>query len=235
MNWLPNCVIPKRQWPTVRYKEKRAITAEEHQKIIAAEVNPERKIFYQICWHLGASQGDLAVLKGEDVDWENGTVSFFRKKTGVPVLVHLGPEARHAAGAADAQMNDAARKLRRGDTGGHRRRDVGEGRNLNLLARANFLKTPGNIFAYNTVLSLGFPLPARRGERDARQRIGPNAVSCCECAWWRDETRVSVWRANPAGASTAPRGSCHNPRLHGATPRGCAGCRKCGGSPERSA
>jgi len=27
------------------------------------------------------------------VDWTNGTVSFTRKKTGVPVLVHLGSEA----------------------------------------------------------------------------------------------------------------------------------------------
>ena len=90
MNWLPWPLIPKRQWPAVQFKEKRAITLEEHQKIIAAEVNPERKTLYQLCWHLGASQGDIANLKGEDVDWTNGTVSFIRKKTGVPVLVHLG-------------------------------------------------------------------------------------------------------------------------------------------------
>ncbi len=93
MNWLPVPIIPRRQWPAIRYKEKRAITLEEHQKIIAAEVNPERRVFYQLCWHLGASQGDIAVLKGEDVDWANNTVSFFRKKTGVPVLVRLGSEA----------------------------------------------------------------------------------------------------------------------------------------------
>ena len=93
MNWLPASVIPRRQWPAIHYKEKRAITFEEHQKIIAAEVNLERKTLYQLCWHLGASQGDIANLKGEDVDWENHTVSFFRKKTGVPVLVHLGTEA----------------------------------------------------------------------------------------------------------------------------------------------
>jgi integrase len=93
MNWLPAIVIPRRQWPAIHYKEKRAITLEEHQKIIAAEVNPERKMLYQLCWHLGASQGDIANLKGEDVDWTKGTVSFTRKKTGVPVLVHLGAEA----------------------------------------------------------------------------------------------------------------------------------------------
>jgi integrase len=93
MNWLPWPLIPKRQWPEVRFKDKRAVTLEEHQKIIAAEVNPERKTFYQLCWHLGGSQGDIAILKGQDVDWTNGTISFFRKKTGVPVVVHLGTEA----------------------------------------------------------------------------------------------------------------------------------------------
>ena len=55
MNWLPWPIIPKRQWPAVKFKEKRAITQEEHQRIIAAEVNPERKALYQLCWHLGAS------------------------------------------------------------------------------------------------------------------------------------------------------------------------------------
>jgi integrase len=93
MNWLPWSVLPKRQWPKVRFKAKRAITWEEHEKIIAAEVNPERKALYQLCWHLGASQGDIASLKGEDVDWTNSTMSFVRKKTGVPVIVHLGGEA----------------------------------------------------------------------------------------------------------------------------------------------
>ena len=93
MNWLPWPLIPKRQWPAVHFKDKRAITLEEHKQILAAEVNPERKAFYQLCWHLGGSQGDIASLKGEDVDWQNNTISFFRRKTGVPVVVHLGKEA----------------------------------------------------------------------------------------------------------------------------------------------
>jgi len=93
MNWLPASILPKRQWPAVKFKERRGITLEEHQKIIAAEVNPERKAFYQLCWHLGGSQGDIASLHGEDVDWENGTVCFTRKKTSVPVIVRLGTEA----------------------------------------------------------------------------------------------------------------------------------------------
>ena len=93
MNWLPCPIIPRKQWPAVAFKEKRAITLDEHQRIVAAEENPERRVFYQLCWHLGASQGDIALLRGEDVDWTNNTVSFFRKKTGAPVVVHLGSEA----------------------------------------------------------------------------------------------------------------------------------------------
>ena len=92
MNWLPWPLVPKRQWPAVEYKEKRAVTLEEHQRIIAAEVNPERKVFYQLCWQLGGSQGDIANLKGEDVDWTHNTISYTRKKTRVPVIVHLGAE-----------------------------------------------------------------------------------------------------------------------------------------------
>ena len=60
MNWLSWSILPKRQWPKVKFKEKRAITLTEHQRIIAAEVNKERKTLYQLCWHLGASQGDIA-------------------------------------------------------------------------------------------------------------------------------------------------------------------------------
>jgi len=92
MNWLPWPLIPKRQWPAVKYKEKRAITQEEHQQIIAAEVNPERKVFYQLCWQLGGSQGDIAHLLGQNVDWTDNTLSYTRQKTGVPVIVHLGAE-----------------------------------------------------------------------------------------------------------------------------------------------
>ncbi len=53
MNWLPWPVIPKKQWPPVEYKIKRAITLAEHQAIIAHEANRERRDFYQLYWHWG--------------------------------------------------------------------------------------------------------------------------------------------------------------------------------------
>ncbi len=81
MSWLPWPLIPKRQWPAVRYKEKRGITLDEHRRIVEREKNPEFKAFYQLAWHLGASQSDLAHLQAEDVDWSCRVISFFRMKT----------------------------------------------------------------------------------------------------------------------------------------------------------
>jgi hypothetical protein len=80
MNWLPWPILPKRQWPTVRFKEKHAITLEEHLWIVQRERNPERKAFYQLTWYLGASQTDLANLTREDIDSTNCVISFFRQK-----------------------------------------------------------------------------------------------------------------------------------------------------------
>ena len=70
MGWLPAPVLPKKKFPKVVHGEKRAITEEEHQRIIARERNPERRAFYELCWHLGGSQSDIAGLHGEDVDRE---------------------------------------------------------------------------------------------------------------------------------------------------------------------
>jgi integrase len=91
MNWIPKSIVPRRQWPKPLYKEKRAITPVEHQTIIANEKNPERRAFYQLAWHLGASQTDLAMLTAEDVDWEQKTIGFFRRKTKTLARLHFGP------------------------------------------------------------------------------------------------------------------------------------------------
>jgi integrase len=90
LKWLPLPVIPKRQWPKIRYKEKRAISLEEHQQILAHEPNPERRAFCELCWHLGGSQSDIASLLAEDIDWQESTLSYSRLKTGTPAIVHLG-------------------------------------------------------------------------------------------------------------------------------------------------
>ncbi len=89
MNWLLWPLVPKRQWPAVEFKEKRAITLAEHLAIVARENNPERKAFYKLAWYLGASQSDLAFLQAEDVDWNNNVISYRRMKTGTVAIMRL--------------------------------------------------------------------------------------------------------------------------------------------------
>jgi integrase len=82
------CPSP-REWPAVEFKEKRGITLAEHLAIVAREKNPERKAFYKLAWHLGASQSDLAGLNAEDVDWEQHIISYARRKTGSIAIMRM--------------------------------------------------------------------------------------------------------------------------------------------------
>ena len=92
MNWLPWPLIPKRLWPEIQFKPKRAITLEEHRLIMEREKNPERQNFYELCWHLGGSQSDVACLNAEDIDWTQRTIAYARKKTGSLAIIHFGDE-----------------------------------------------------------------------------------------------------------------------------------------------
>lgn len=92
LNWLPQPIIPRRQWPTVRFRERRAITRQEHERIVAADPNAERRLFYEVAWHLGASQTDIALLKADNIDWESRLITFERLKTKQPCVVHFGED-----------------------------------------------------------------------------------------------------------------------------------------------
>jgi len=48
MHWLPWPVLPKLHWPPVKYKDKRAITLEEHQKIINRVRNPATRASFEL-------------------------------------------------------------------------------------------------------------------------------------------------------------------------------------------
>ncbi len=98
MEWLLKSVIPRLQWPRPVFKTKRAITAEEHAAIILREPNTERRDFYELLWHTGASQTDAACLLAEDVNWSSRTISYSRAKlksrgtTVKPALIRFGVE-----------------------------------------------------------------------------------------------------------------------------------------------
>lgn len=117
MTWLPWPVIPKKQWPKVHFKEKRAITWEEHSAIVSREQNPERKAYYQLAWHLGASQSDLAFLEAENIDPGNHVISFARKKTGSIALMRFDEETAQVLRAlpSSGALFPYLRRVRAGD------------------------------------------------------------------------------------------------------------------------
>ena len=92
MGWLPWPVVPKKRWPSFRFKEKRGITRDEHLAIVAREANPERRAFYQLAWHIGAAQSDIAFLNASDIDWESRVLAFARKKTGSIAIMRFEDE-----------------------------------------------------------------------------------------------------------------------------------------------
>ena len=82
-------MIPRKQWPAIEFGEKRAITHDEHCRIVSLENNPERRAFYELCWHLGGSQMDVVTLLAEDIDWEQRTITYSRNKSASPAVVFV--------------------------------------------------------------------------------------------------------------------------------------------------
>lgn len=93
MNWLPWPILPKKRWPKIVYGEKRGITLEEHQRIIARETNPERRDYYELLWFTGGSQSDIASLHAEDIDLKDQTIHYRRKKSGRDAMPRFGKGA----------------------------------------------------------------------------------------------------------------------------------------------
>jgi hypothetical protein len=94
MEWLLQSVLPKRPWPKTTPKEKRGITLDEHQKIIKGEIAAserhqsrsdephyhERRDFYEFLWHTGAAQADAALMLAENINWQQRTLFYTRRK-----------------------------------------------------------------------------------------------------------------------------------------------------------
>jgi integrase len=91
MSWLSWPIIQRKFWPKFEYKPKRSITADEHRRIIDRERNVELRALYELCWHLGGSQTDMANLAAENIDWSDHVISYVRRKTGTPAFIHFGP------------------------------------------------------------------------------------------------------------------------------------------------
>jgi hypothetical protein len=72
----------------------RAITEEEHRKILAHEPNRERRNFYEFCWQSGGRQNDIASLNAEGVNWDSGLVMHGPSKTGAGMFTQCDQEVK---------------------------------------------------------------------------------------------------------------------------------------------
>lgn len=90
LGWLPAPIIPSKLWCLPTPQPKRAITWEEHQRIVAAEGNVERRMYYELLWEIGAAQTDGACLTAANIDWPHRTLVYARCKTGEIACLAIG-------------------------------------------------------------------------------------------------------------------------------------------------
>ena len=181
------------------FKSKRAITAAEHAAIVERELNTERRDFYELLWHTGASQTDAACLMAEDVDWNQRTICYSRRKLkgrgGIkPALIRFGAEVeailkrRPAAGPLFSYL----RTVRAGD------------RATEFKQRCDGLKIKGvSLHSYRyawaeRALKCGYP------ERFAQQALGHNSKAVHHAYSRNAEVTVpslddweKQWKENP--------------------------------------
>lgn len=79
MGWIPSPILPRKMWPRIQKKDKRAITETEHIILLAA-VNEEWRLYLQLLWFVGAAQTDAANLTDANIDWKNRILRYDRQK-----------------------------------------------------------------------------------------------------------------------------------------------------------
>jgi integrase len=82
LGWIAIPIIAPYLWPKYEPKDRRGITTDEHQSVLANEKNAEWKLYLELLWETGAAQSDAVNFKAEDIDWQSRTISYFRMKTG---------------------------------------------------------------------------------------------------------------------------------------------------------
>src|ERR1039457_4896121 len=82
LGWIAVPIVAPYLWPKYEPKDRRGITKDEHQSLLASEKKAEWKLFLDLLWETGAAQSDAASFTAEDIDWQTRTMSYFRHMTG---------------------------------------------------------------------------------------------------------------------------------------------------------
>ena len=124
LGWIAIPIVAPYLWPKYEPKDRRGITQDEHQSVLAKEKNAEWKLYLELLWETGAAQSDAVNFKTEDIDWQSRTISYFRMKTGSlaqftiskkleTVLSHLPTTGALFPKLSTFTANDRASRFRR--------------------------------------------------------------------------------------------------------------------------
>lgn len=82
LGWIAVPIVAPCLWPKYEPKERRGITRDEHEALLAREQVAEWGLYLELLWETGAAQSDAVNFTAEDIDWPSRTISYFRQKTG---------------------------------------------------------------------------------------------------------------------------------------------------------
>jgi integrase len=82
LGWIAIPIVAPCLWPKYEPKDRRGITRDEHEALLARETVAEWKLYLELLWETGAAQSDAVNFTAEDIDWQTRTLSYFRQKTG---------------------------------------------------------------------------------------------------------------------------------------------------------
>jgi integrase len=80
LEWILKPVLSRRAWPKIRYASRHGITREQHEAVLRDTPNKEYRLYFELLWHTGGSQTDIASLSAEDIDWGTRRLYYERQK-----------------------------------------------------------------------------------------------------------------------------------------------------------
>jgi integrase len=72
--------MARRIWPKLRTQKTKAITAEQHARLITNEKDDEFRRYLRMLWEMGGAQTDTARLHRDNVDLFNRRITYNRQK-----------------------------------------------------------------------------------------------------------------------------------------------------------
>lgn len=80
LEWILRPILSKRAWPKIKYGSRQGITREQHEAVLKFTPNKEYCLYFELLWHTGGSQTDIASLQAEDINWGTRRLYYERQK-----------------------------------------------------------------------------------------------------------------------------------------------------------